>query len=133
MDRKEDGKKIMQNLYEVLGSYETIEEKREKLAESKKIYEDSLRLSKNENDYNDFVKSESGLFLVIKESILNYSEKSADKKFILKNESYLNNGRPYTKIQFIRYFLNKYGFIMENYYEPNSKFRSGNYIKRSNF
>ncbi len=117
----------MQNLYEVLGNYNSIEEKREHLLELEKKYGDSLRVSKNEEDYYSFVKSGVGLYSVIKESILNYSEENAGKDFIIKMGDSHCNCDSYM-IQFIRYFLDKYGFKIEIYH-GNSKYMNGYYIK----
>ncbi len=109
----------MQDLYEVLGSYDSIEEKREKLDEANEIFDESIRLSRYENAYKAFIKDELGLYSVIKESILNYSRKSAGKNFYLvfPNKHYSYKDGTYLKIKFIRDFLDKYGFEVDVFFD----------------
>ena len=115
----------MQNLYEVLGNYDSIEEKRENLLELKKKYKDSLYCSRVEAEYGSFVKSKLGLYSVIKDSILSYSGENGGKLFVLIiGECQCNP--PYKMIDFIRYFLNKYDFNME---ALRSKFFANYYIE----
>ena len=103
----------MQNLYEVLGNYNSIEEKRENLLELNKKYGVSLYCSRVEEDYGSFVKSKLGLYSVIKDSILSYSGEYAGKLFMLRIGECHCNGGSYMMIKFIRYFLDKYDFKME--------------------
>ncbi len=100
----------MQNLYEVLGNYETPEERKEKILDYNQEYMESLRKTEEENAYYEFIKDkENGLYSILRSSVINYFE----KQFVLHYSN--NNYDNCLKSEFLEYFLNKYGFIYATY------------------
>ncbi len=107
----------MQNLYEVLGNYESIEERKEKLEELKKDYDESFRLSGWENAYNFFITDRRGLYSIIKNSILDFDEKKTIH-IVISDTNVIYCGRYYSKYEIVKEFLNKYGFTTKKYFDP---------------
>lgn len=91
----------MQSLYEVLGPFKSVEERKIRVQQLSS-YNEELKLSIFEVKYIDFIKnSKNGLYNLIKKAIVN-NLNGDDLCF------YWNNHEPIQ--QYVEYFLNKYHY-----------------------
>ena len=97
---KNEQKSLNPTIFERLDKYTTIEERQAHIHELKNNYEESLRLTEQENNYNNFIiDREKGLYRVLENALYKYD----GKKFILEYNPLNIN------FECIKEFCNKYG------------------------
>ncbi len=97
---KTEKKNLNPSVFERLDKYTTIEERQAHIHELKNNYEESLRLTMQENNYNNFIMNrENGLYRLLENALYKYD----GKKFILEYNPLNIN------FECIKEFCNKYG------------------------
>ena len=97
---KTEKKNLNPSVFERLDKFTTIEERQAHIHELKNNYEESLRLTMQENNYNNFIMNrENGLYRLLENALYKYD----GKKFILEYNPLNIN------FECIKEFCNKYG------------------------
>ena len=101
---KNEKKNLNPSIFERLDKYTTIEERQDHIHELKNNYEDSLRLTMQENNYNNFIMDrENGLYRVLENALYKYD----GKKFIFEYNPLNIN------FECIKEFCDKYGIVIK--------------------
>ena len=99
-DESKNTKITKPTIFERLDKYTTIEERQAHIHELKSNYENSLRLTDEENAYNNFIlNTKNGLYRVLENALYKFN----GKKFILEYNP-LD-----IKFEFVKVFCDKYG------------------------
>lgn len=101
---KNEQKSLNPTIFERLDKFTTIEERQAHIHELARNYEDSLRLTMQENNYNNFIMDrEKGLYRVLENALYKYD----GKKFIFEYNPLNIN------FECIKEFCDKYGIVIK--------------------
>ena len=101
---KNEKKNLNPSIFERLDKFTTIEERQAHIYELKNNYENSLKLTEQENNYNNFIiNTKNGLYRVLENALYKYD----GKKFILEYNPLNIN------FECIKEFCDKYGIVIK--------------------
>lgn len=110
-ENKNEKKNLNPTIFERLDKFTTIEERKKYLHELSSNYEDSLRLTEQENNYYNFIMDrENGLYKVLENALIKYDGKNFKVEFDEKVVDFSN----------IMAFYRKYGIDFKMYQRSDS-------------